>query len=261
MTLTEVIDKCFQQVRLSPIITDAEMTNWLQQSVRKFGIRSKWLDKWLIIPIKANAAKYLLPGDHITTVAAFYDEVRLEQCTVFDTQFVAPLTPLYYHEDEWEDEASESGVAEWVYQYALVDLWQFQLMRMQNTHGRKTITLVAAPAADGSGGQTAIGQWSGTVTTETFYWPDTSGIPVMVADSKGNLMVFYKAYDRIPETPQDDVVWNDVLGITYAMGAIALAMGTEDDEYDRYRAWLYDFMQNGIADALRGIGISNTRNI
>ena len=106
MTLLEVLAKCKQQTRLSPIITDDDLVSWLQQSIRKFAIKSKWLDKWSVIPIKANTAKYLLPGDHVTTVAAFYDETRLEQCTTFDTQFVDPLTPIYYHEDEWEDEGA-----------------------------------------------------------------------------------------------------------------------------------------------------------
>jgi hypothetical protein len=33
-------------------------------------------------------------------------------------------------------------------------------------------------------------------------------------------------------------------------------MGTEDDEYDRYRAWLYDFIMSGVADGLKNIAIN-----
>ena len=256
MTLADVLDRCQQQVRLSPVITDDALVSWLQQSIRKFAIKSRWLDKWTVIPVKAGSAKYLLPGDHTTTVAAFYDETRLQQCTAFDTQFVSPTTPLYYYEDEWEDEASEGGVSEFVLQYALEDLWLFQLMRSQNSHGRKTITLLAAPVTDGDGGSAAVGLLDGTLTADTFYWPDTAGIPVAVMSTGTNLTLFYKAFDRLPETASDNAVWNDALGILYSMGAISLAMGTEDDEYDRYRAWLYDFMQSGVADALKGMAIN-----
>lgn len=259
MTLADVLDKCQQQVRLSPIISDANLVMWLQQSVRRFAVRSKWLDKWTVIPIKAESAKYLLPGDHVTTVAAFYDETRLQQCTAFDVQFVSPTVPTYYYEDEWSDEASEAGVSEFALHYALEDLWMFQLLRSQNSQGRKTITLFAAPTVDGDGGSATIGLLDGTLTADTFYWWDTTGIPVTVLSTEDNLTLFYKAFDRLPETATDDVVWNDVLGVLYTMGAVSLAMGTEDDEYDRYRAWLYDFMQSGVADALRGMAI-NTRS-
>ena len=256
MTLLEVLDKCKQQTRLSPIITDDDLVSWLQQSIRKFAIKSKWLDKWTIVPVKANSAKYLLPGDHVTTVAAFYDETRLEQCTVFDTQFVSPLTPLYYYEDEWEDESSEGQVSEFVLHYALEDFWLFQFMRSQNSYGRKTITLLAPPTTDGDGGAAAVGLLDGTLTAETFHWPVTTGIPVAIMSTGTNLTIFYKAFDQLPETPADTTVWNDVLGVLYSMGAVSLAMGTEDDEYDRYRAWLYDFIQNGVADSLRGMAIN-----
>ena len=106
------------------------------------------------------------------------------------------------------------------------------------------------------GGAAAVGLLDGTLTAETFHWPVTTGIPVAIMSTGTNLTIFYKAFDQLPETPADTPVWNDVLGVLYSMGAVSLAMGTEDDEYDRYRAWLYDFIQNGVADSLRGMAIN-----
>jgi hypothetical protein len=150
-------------------------------------------------------------------VAAFYDETRLEQCTTFDTQFVSPVIPTYYHEDEWEDEASEGAVSEFVLHYALESLWLFQFMRSQNTHGRKTITLVAVPTVDGDGSVATLGMVSGTLSAATIYWPTTAGLPVAAMSTETNLTLFYKAFDLLPEDPADAIVWNDVLGILYSM--------------------------------------------
>ena len=256
MTLAEVLDRCNQQTRLTPLITDANLVSWLRQAIKRFGVKSKFLDKWLVIPCKADTAKYLLPGDHVVTTAAFYDEVRLQQCTAFDVQSVNPTTPLYYYEDEWQDESSEGVVSEFIYQYAMEEFWMFQLARSQNSYGRKTITLVAAPAEDGEAVAPVTGTLEGTLTADSFYYPDTVGIPVGAWSSAKNLLLFYKAFDRMPTDPDDDVVWNDALAVCYTAGAVSLAMGTEDDEYDRYRAWLYDFIMNGVGDALKGIAIN-----
>jgi hypothetical protein len=257
MTLAEVLDRCKQQTRLTPLITDANLVSWLRQAIKKFGVKSKFLDKWMIIPCKADTAKYLLPGDHVITTAAFYDEVRLQQCTAFDAQLVNPTTPLYYYEDEWEDEASQSEPSEFAKHYALMgEFWMLQLMRSQNSYGRKTITLVAAPTEDGEAFMPITGAIEGTLTADSFYYPDTVGIPVGAWSSAKNILLFYKAFDRMPLEADDNIVWNDVLATCYTAGAVSLAMGTEDDEYDRYRAWLYDFIASGVGDALKGVAIN-----
>ena len=257
MTLSEVLDRCKQQTRLTPLITDANIVSWLRQAIKKFGVKSKFLDKWMIIPCKAGTAKYLLPGDHAITTGVFYDEVRLQQCTAFDVQLVNPDTPLYYYEDEWEDESSQAEQSEFIKQYALMgDFWMLQLARSQNSYARKTLTLVAAPTADGEAIMPPTGCIEGTMTADTFYYPNTVGIPVGAWSSAKNILLFYKAFDRMPTDAADDVVWNDALAVCYTAGAVSLAMGTEDDEYDRYRAWLYDFIMNGVGDALKGVAIN-----
>lgn len=259
MTLAEVLAKCQQQMRLSPLIDNTSLVHWLDQAIRRFGIRSKFLDKWMIIPCKANVSRYLLPGDHVTTVAAFYDETRLQDCTSFDAQLVSPTTPVYYHEDEWNDQASQGVVSEFVLHYGFQEFWPLQLMRSQNAYGRKTITLVAAPTVDGSAttfGEAVTGTLDGTVTADTVYWADTSGIPYHITTSAGNLMVFYRAFDTIPETASDQIVWNDVLASAYTCGTLSMSLSGEDDEYDRYRSWLYSFLMDSIADSLKNMAIN-----
>lgn len=259
MTLADVLTKCQQQMRLSPLSDDQSLVNWLNQAIRRFGIRSKFLDKWMIIPCKANVARYLLPGDHITTVAAFYDEVRLQDCTAFDAQQVSPDSPVYYYEDEWSDESSQGLVSEFTLHYGLCEWWPLQLMRSQNAYGRKTITLVAAPLADGTAttfGEAVTGTLDGTVTADTVYWADTSGIPYNVTTSAGNLLLFYKAFDTIPETAADQIVWNDVLASAYTCGTLSMSLSGEDDEYDRYRAWLYSYLMDSMADSLQKMAIN-----
>lgn len=257
MTLAEVLDRCKQQTRLSPLITDENLVSWLQQAIKKFGVKSKFLDKWMIIPCKAGVDKYLLPGDHVVTTGVFYDEIRLQQCTAFDSQLVNPTTPLYYYEDEWEDESSQAAQSEFIKQYALMgEFWMFQMARSQSSYARKTLTLVAAPASDGEAVMPPTGALEGTMTADTFHYPNTVGIPVGAWSNVGNLMVFYKAFDLMPSEPGDDIQWNDVMATCYTSGAVSLAMGTEDDEYDRYRAWLYDFIASGVGDALKGVSIN-----
>lgn len=259
MTLADVLAKCQQQMRLSPLVDDASLVNWLNQAIRRFGVRSKWLDKWLIIPCKADVSRYLLPGDHVTTVAAFYDEVRLQDCTAFDAQLVAPLTPVYYYEDNWSDDSSQGLVSEFVLHYPLQEFWPLQQMKSQNSYGRKTITLVAAPTADGdytTFGEAVTGTLDGTVTADTVYWPDTSGIPYNITSSTGNLIVFYKAFDQLPEDETDEIVWNDVLASAYTAGTLSMSMADESDEYDRYRSWLYQFLSDSISDSLRNMAIN-----
>ena len=259
MTLAEVLAKCQQQMRFSPLTDNADLVNWLNQAIRRFGVRSKFLDKWMIIPCKANVSRYLLPGDHVVTVGAFYDETRLQNCTSFDAQQVSPKSPVYYYEDEWSDEASQGGVSEFALHQGLQEFWPLQLMRSQNSYGRKTLTVVAAPSIDGTAttfGQSPTGALDGTVTADTVYWPDTAGIPYNITTSAGNLMVFYKAVDMLPETDEDLTVWNDLLASAYTAGTLSLSLSSESDEYDRYRSWLYQFISDSMADTLRNMAIN-----
>lgn len=165
--LSTVIGMCRQQLRYSPTISDADVVRWLETGIRRFCLRARWLDGIIIIPMKANVATYLLPGDHIATTSAYYDEVRLQRCTAFDSQLVNPDFPIYYHEDDWQDEASTAVPMEFAIQVYWEHFWALQQMHGQNTLGRRTITLVAAPTEDGEHslvGSPVVGMLEGTVS-------------------------------------------------------------------------------------------------
>lgn len=257
MTLSEVLDKCFLQLRLSPLITSANLVIWLGQSIRSFAIRSGWLDAWTIIPAKKDTSKYLLPSNHVATTAAYYDGQALGKCLPQDTELVSPTVPTFYTEEEWEDEASGTPPGSFALHMALNQYWPLQLMRAQNSYSRKTMNLISAPVADGDAVSAPVTESIfGSVTEDYAYAPNgTIGSVYSMISTAGNITLFYKKVDTIPAEATQDVVWNDILGVVYACGAISLALGTEDDEYDRYRAWLYDQIANNIAGILRGMVI------
>ncbi len=293
MTLAEIIDRCTTQLRLSPLVTDAQLIVYLKQAIQKFGLQSQFLERWSVIVTKADAAKYYLPEGHQVTVAAFYNEVRLEQCTSFDSQLYTPtavpvitsadgwfldgffddwmlgsgatttanlLVPTYYYEDEWQDDASTYLSTAFVTQYALLS--QFILMwlcKEQRSQGRKTITLVPPPAVDGTTsplGATVLGGLDGTIDYPTVAWADTLGLVQYAATTQDNLWIIYKHRDILPESVADEIEYNEVLGVAYMVGALSLALNTEADEYDRYRSWLYGQISAGIAGSLRGLAIN-----
>lgn len=257
MTLTEVLDKCYRQLRLSPLITTGNLINWLGQGIRSFAIKSGWLDAWTIIPAKADTAKYLLPADHVATTAVYYDGQALGKCLPQETELVSPTMPTYYTEEEWEDEASDVPPGSFAIHYALNDYWPLQLGRAQNSYGRKTITLISAPTVDGYAISSPVTQAVvGTVSGDYFYAPNGAlGRVYSIISTEDNITLFYKKVDSLPETEDDNIVWSDILGVVYTCGAVALALGTEDDEYDRYRAWLYEQISNNVSSILRNMVI------
>lgn len=257
MTLTELVDRIQEQLRLTPISSETDIIRWLQQAIRRFGIRSAWLDAFTVIPVKSGAARYLLPADHVATTAVYYNGNKLQKCTVSDAELVSPSGPVYYHEDDWQDEASEAQAGEFALHWGLNEFWLLQLMRSQLSLGRKTLTLVAAPTVDGSAvSEPLVGGMDGTTTSETFWTAVSPGGAYTTLDTSGNLALFYKRFDALPQSVTDDLSWKDIPAILYGCGALSMALSTEDDECDRYRSWLYSYIGDSVSQSLRGMAIN-----
>src|SRR5512140_3249767 len=103
MNLLTMLTNITEQLRISPISTSANIVQWLTQSIKSVCIKSRWLEKFTIVPAKNGVSKYLLPGDHIATTGALFNNIGISKINASDIEFVAPQTPTYYHEDEWED--------------------------------------------------------------------------------------------------------------------------------------------------------------
>ena len=254
-------DRIRTQLRRSPLITADAVNLWLTQAIEDFALSSQWLEDWRIIACKDDTASYFLPFNHQSTILAYYDEIRLFSCTELEAQLVSPGVPVFYYEDEWSDQTSDHLSTEFVTHYALEpDLWMIQQGHAQSYQGRKTITLVDSPTADGTVsryGESLAGVMDGTITDTTIRWTDSMyGLPVAILPTTGNLMVIYKRTDETPDDTSDEVSWNDALAVAYMAGACSLGLATEDDEFERYRAWLYGNIAGSIADALRSMSIA-----
>ena len=133
-------------------------------------------------------------------------------------------------------------------------------MHAQSSLGRRTVTVLAAPVADGTVspiGSPIVGMLEGEVdNTDLVYWPDPEGICYAIDTTEGNFLMFYKSIDQLPYNDTDTVEWSDAWDMAYASSALSFALGTEDDEYDRYRAWMYDFLASNTADTLRNMAIN-----
>lgn len=275
MNLATILSRMAIQQRLTPIATDPERLVWLQRSIQRFSARTLWLDRWTVILAKSGVAQYWLPVDHLVTTLAYYNGQRLQMCTSFDTELVAPSTPVYYHEDEWSDDASKSLSTAFMTHYALMsDMILQWLARAQASQGRKTITLVAAPTADGSynvGTPAATGvtvtqpdirylpdlQWhAGSWYVPEWYDTGDALGTTWTANTTNNIWLFYKYSDTLPSSITDDTEWNDALGVAYMCGALEHALLSEDDEYDRFRAWLYGQIASFMSATLRGMVIN-----
>jgi len=257
MNFFDILSNISEQLRLSPISTSDNIVQWFTQSIKDVCIKSRFLEKFTIIPAKAGVAKYLLPGDHIATTGALFDGAHISKINASDVEFVTPTTPTYYYEDEWCDEASDNLPAEFATHMALNELWPLQLMRSQLSAGSKTVTLLSAPTADGTAASSPIiGVLDGEISTTDLVWMQTSGLVHSVVSSAGNLLLFYKYVDTLPVDVETDITYNDLMGIIYSMGTLSLALSTEDDEYDRYRSWLYGNITESITTMLTSIGVN-----
>lgn len=257
MNFLAILDNISTQLRLSPISTSDNIVQWFTQSIKSACIKSRFLEKFTIIPAKSGVSKYLLPGDHVATTGALFDGAHISRINSNDIEFVAPTTPTYYYEDEWEDEASDNVVSEFATHYTLNELWPLQLMRSQPSAGSKTVTLLSAPTADGTAAPSPIvGILDGTVSTTDLVWMQTYGLVNSVVSSAGNLLLFYKYIDTLPIDDETDIVYNDLMSIIYSMGTLGLALSTEDDEYDRYRSWLYGNISDSMTTMLASIGVN-----
>lgn len=277
MNFLTILANISEQLRLSPISTSDNIVQWFTQAVKTTCIKSKFLEKFVIIPAKANVAKYFLPGDHIATTGALFDGSHISKMNASDIEFVSPTTPIYYYEDEWEDEASGAVASDFVTHYTLNELWPLQLMRSQQSAGEKTITLVAAPTEDGLAAPSPlVGVLDGDLGSLPYFelgyfepryfeedtieydivWMTTTGLVISVVSTEGNLLVFYKYIDVLPVDDTTDIDYNDLMGIVYATSTLSLALSTEDDEYDRYRSWLYGNIAESVAGALAGMAIN-----
>jgi hypothetical protein len=260
MTLAEVLNRIQTQLRLTPIISEDQVIDMLQQSVQRFCLGAQVLERWTIIPIKEGAAQYWLPANHQSTISVYYDGDQLQRCNQYDAQLVSPTEPVYYYEDEWSDDASEYLSTAFLTQYALMPELMLQwLAREQSAKGRKTITLVAAPTTDGDysiGGAPPIGIVWGNTSDPTVVWGSGVGIAVAAYTVTGNLLVIYKYRDQIPSATTDDITWHDGVAVGYMCGALSIALSTETDEYDRYRSWLYGQMSDALAASMRGLAIN-----
>lgn len=257
MMLTTMLTNISSQLRISPISTSANIVQWLTQSIKDVCTRAKFLETFTIIPAKASVSRYFLPGDHLATTGVMFDGANVSRINVFDVEFVSPTVPTFYYEDEWEDEASENKVCEFATHYTLNELWPLQLMRSQQSAGTKSMTLVSAPTADGVAASSPIvGMLDGTVDDGDLVWRDTAGVIVSALSSEKNIMLFYKYMDVLPVDPYTDVSYNDLLALLYNSGTLGLALSTEDDEYDRYRSYIYTFIMTSVADMLGSISIN-----
>jgi hypothetical protein len=259
MMLLDMLSNISEQLRLSPISTSANIVQWLTQAIKSTCIKSRFLEKFCIVPAKANVQRYLLPGDHIATTGMLFDGSSLGRINVVDADFVSPTTPTYYYEDEWNDEASEAGVAEFATHYTLNELWPLQLMRSQPSAGAKTFTLVCAPTVDGTAAASPIvGILDGTVDSTTLVWDQTAGMVISVLSTELNTLIFYKYIDVLPVDAETDIEYSDLLGILYSAGTLGLALSTEDDEYDRYRSWLYEYVATSISGLLGTMAVNRS---
>ena len=259
MMLLDMLSNISEQLRISPISTSANIVQWLTQAIKSTCIRSRFLEKFSIVPAKANIARYLLPGDHIFTTGALFDGVSIGRINANDVDFVSPTVPTYYYEDEWEDEASEAHASEFATHYTLNELWPLQLMRSQPSAGAKTITLVCAPTADGTAvASPIVGILDGTVDDTALIWQLTTGLVISVLSTAGNLTLFYKHMDTLPIDAETDIQYSDLLGVLYNTGTLGLALSTEDDEYDRYRSWLYEHINTAVTGLLSSIAVNRS---
>ena len=259
MMFLDMLANIQEQLRISPISTSDNIVQWMTQAIKNTCIKSRFLEKFAIIPCKANVARYLLPGDHIATTGAMFDGANLNRINASEVEFVSPTIPTYYYEDEWEDEASEAKVSEFATHYTLNELWPLQLMRSQPSAGAKTITLVSAPTADGTAvASPIVGILDGTVDSTALIWMNPLGLAISVLSTVGNLLVFYKFIDVLPIDAITDIEYSDLMGLLYNAGTLGLALSTEDDEYDRYRSWLYDFIANSVSTQLASIATNRS---
>lgn len=257
MMLPDILSRCQLQMRMTPITTMDQLLMWFKQGVERVCNESQALQRWRIILCKAGAAEYLLPGDHQWTVAVYYDEQRLGRCTAFDAQLVSPGSPMYYHEDNWENFASESLSASMVYQHTLLpDLLLLQQAHSQSDAGRKTLTLVDAPTVDGthsSIGQAFVGFYDGSLSDDSFQWNPTVGLLFDAAVTDGNIWLWYKYRDILPSTTSDEISYHATLSVLYMCATLELSLVTEDDEYDRYRSWLYGELWRQSASIIKRV--------
>lgn len=260
MTLADMLNRMQTQLRFSPIISSTQMLDALQQAIQRFCLAAQALERWMIIPVKAGCAQYWLPANHQATIGAYYDEGLLQWCTQYDAQLVSPDTPVYYYEDEWSDDASTYTSTAFLTQYAILsDMILQWLCREQTSKGRKTITLVGTPIVDGDyniGGTPPIGIVFGGTYDPTVVWGAALGGSVAAYSSGGNLVIFYKYRDDVPNAVTDTLTWHDALATGYMCGALALCLDTEADEYDRYRSWLYGQISEALASSMRGLAIN-----
>lgn len=254
MNWVTVLGRLQQQTRQSPIVSDSDLLAWMQQAIRVFDNRAQWLEGWHVLPVKASVASYLLPENHLTTVGAWFQGIRVQVCTAWDAQQVSPAAGVYYYEDNWADWASDAAQGEFALHHLLLgELWPLQLCRAQSSHGRKTLTLVSAPTADGT--YTSSTSVPATVAT-TLQTYDQYLLAYTLLPESTNLLVLYKQRGQLPASTTDTVSWSDGLVCGYMARALSYALGTEDDEYDRYRSWMYGFVADQMAGVLKGMAIN-----
>ena len=254
MNWVAMLGRLEQQTRQSPIIDDTDLLNWTQQGIRVFDARAQWLENWHFLIVKTGCEQVLLPDDHLTTVGVWYNGVRLQRCTAFDAQLVSPTGPVYYHEDNWSDWASGAGRGEFATHYELMgEFWPLQLGRAQSTHGRKTLTLIGTPTSTGTYSETTTAP---TISATSLQSYDLYVLSYTLLSTTNNVLIVYKQRGTLPQTVTDTVSWSDGLAIGYMCQALSYALTGEDDEYDRYRAWMYGYLADAIAGTLKGMAIS-----
>jgi hypothetical protein len=271
MDVGTLLQRCRLQLRLTPLVSLDDLRLLLKQAVRQVSVDCKFLEDWFIILCKKDTSRYFLPQNHLLTTAVFYDKRCLMPVLGHEVPLLSADSPLYYTEDDWQDEAGSAKSSEFVIHMALNDLWPLQLMRSQSGFGRKVITILRAPLQDGeipssapvlgwiewvwSYWQAIYGQgnygsgWTYGETESVQHWPRQSGAFYQLLATSDNLTVFCRVADEEPTV--DSVTYNDLLSVLYLSKTLSLALSSEDDESDQVRSLIYEEIARAGAEILR----------
>jgi len=245
----------------------------LKQAVRQVSVDGKFIEDWFIILCKKNVSRYFLPQNHLITTSVFYDKRCLMPVLGHEVPLLSADSPLYYTEDDWQDEASNASPSEFVIHMALNDFWPLQLMRSQSGFGRKVITTLRAPLQDGEIPPSApilgmIDYWAFSESTygvgclygdghiygkdsPVQHWPYQTGAFYQMPTTDGNLTVFCRVADEEPVA--DSVTYNDMLSVLYLGKTLSLALSSEDDESDQVRSLIYEEIARAGTEMLRSL--------
>jgi hypothetical protein len=226
----------------------------LKQAVRQVSVDGKFIEDWFIILCKKDVSRYFLPQNHLMTISVFYDKRCLMPVLGHEVPLLLADSPLYYTEDDWQDEASGANSSEFVIHMALNYLWPLQLMRSQSGFGRKVITILSAPASDGeippSAPVLGMIEWLWT-SGSVLHWPYQTGAFYQMPTIDGNLTVFCRVADEEPIA--DSVTYNDMLSVLYLGKTLSLSLSSEDDESDQVRSLIYEEIARAGTEMLRSL--------